>query len=187
MTEHQKAIITKEQARFLAYLELKSYAVKMDAIARANAELTFQDDYDREEFIKAVMADDWIIETNRYLINILAPLQEKGFITASNNHNPLTGEIVYTVTTDVSKAALFTEEELGSVEALQPYVKTEFLLSEYDAIERHGNVMEWLKQDSLSSTEKEENEADSSEDTSTETISSENSSILHAKAKFRIK
>ncbi|MGC4387393.1 hypothetical protein ABXW34_16240, partial [Streptococcus suis] len=104
------------------------------------------------------MADDWVIDTGHYLINVLAPLQEKGFITAATNNNPLSGEVVYTVTADVAKAALFTEVELGSIKALQPYVKTEFLIAEYDAIKRYGNVMDWLNDDGRGAGTVEESE-----------------------------
>ncbi|MGC4429407.1 hypothetical protein ABWL48_04490 [Streptococcus suis] len=187
MTEQQKAVITKEQARFLAHLELKSYAVKMDAIARANTELTFQSDYDREEFVKAVMADDWVIDTGHYLINVLAPLQEKGFITAATNNNPLSGEVVYTVTADVAKAALFTEVELGSIKALQPYVKTEFLIAEYDAIKRYGNVMDWLNDDGRGAGTVEESEPTFSDESAEADSGSEEPTVRHSKASFRIK
>ncbi|HEM3470697.1 hypothetical protein NKE67_09535 [Streptococcus suis] len=187
MTEQQKAVITKEQARFLAHLELKSYAVKMDAIARANTELTFQSDYDREEFVKAVMADDWVIDTGHYLINVLAPLQEKGFITATTNNNPLSGEVVYTVTADVAKAALFTEKDLGSIKALQPYVKTEFLIAEYDAIKRYGNVMDWLNEADQGPRTVEESEVASPEGLTVADSSSGEQTVHHAKANYRIK
>lgn len=149
MTENNTPVLTREQARFLLDLELDTYAKKARAIAKAARELTFSDQWDEDNFHDAIRQGYWDVQTDYYFINILAPLGQVGFISQTEFSHPITAKPVYDVTDDFTKATRFPMEELedlNSSDTLFPYNQAEFLVSEYSAVMKYGDITEWLKQ-----------------------------------------
>lgn len=149
MTENNTPVLTREQARFLLDLELDTYAKKARAIAKAARELTFSDQWDEDNFHDAIRQGYWDVQTDYYFINILAPLGRVGFILKTEFSHPTTAKPVYDVTEDFTKATRFSMEELedlNSSDTLFPYNQAEFLVSEYSAVMKYGDITEWLKQ-----------------------------------------
>ena len=130
-------------------LELDTYAKKARAIAKAARELTFSDQWDEDNFHDAIRQGYWDVQTDYYFINILAPLGRVGFILKTEFSHPTTAKPVYDVTEDFTKATRFSMEELedlNSSDTLFPYNQAEFLVSEYSAVMKYGDITEWLKQ-----------------------------------------
>ena len=130
-------------------LELDTYAKKARAIAKAARELTFSDQWDEDNFHDAIRQGYWDVQTDFYFINILAPLGRVGFILKTEFSHPTTAKPVYDVTEDFTKATRFSMEELedlNSSDTLFPYNQAEFLVSEYSAVMKYGDITEWLKQ-----------------------------------------
>lgn len=147
MTENKVPVLTKEQAIFLLDLELDTYAKKARAIAKAARELTFENQWDEDNFHDAIRQGYWDIQTDYYFINVLAPLGQVAFISESEFTHPTTAEKVYEVTDDFTKATRFSMEELESLstkDALYPYKQGDFLVSEYSAVMKNGDIYEWL-------------------------------------------
>lgn len=147
MTENKVPVLTKEQASFLLDLELDTYAKKARAIAKAARELTFENQWDEDNFHDAIRQGYWDIQTDYYFINVLAPLGQDAFISESEFTHPTTAEKVYEVTDDFTKATRFSMEELESLstkDALYPYKQGDFLVSEYSAVMKNGDISEWL-------------------------------------------
>lgn len=149
MTENKVPVLTKEQARFLLDLELDTYAKKARAIAKAARELTFEDQWDEDNFHDAIRQGYWDVQTNYYFINVLAPLGQIAFISESAFTHPTTAMKVYEITNDFTKATRFSMEELEDLstkDAIYPYKQGDFLVSEYSAVMKYGDVSEWLKE-----------------------------------------
>ena len=149
MTEKNIPVLTREQARFLLDLELDTYAKKARAIAKGARELTFNDQWDEDNFHDAIRQGYWDVQTDYYFINILAPLGQVGFISQTEFSHPITAKPVYDITDDFTKATRFSMEELedlNSSDTLFPYNQGEFLVSEYSAVIKYGDITEWLKQ-----------------------------------------
>lgn len=141
MTENNTPVLTREQARFLLDLELDTYAKKARAIAKGQ--------WDEDNFHDAIRQGYWDVQTDYYFINILAPLGRVGFILKTEFSHPTTAKPVYDVTEDFTKATRFSMEELedlNSSDTLFPYNQAEFLVSEYSAVMKYGDITEWLKQ-----------------------------------------
>lgn len=156
MTENNTPVLTKEQARFLLDLELDTYSKKARAIAKAARELTFKDQWDEDNFHDAIRQGFWDVQTDYYFINILAPLGQVGFISQTEFSHPITAKPVFEMTDDFTKAKRFSIEELEDMtsnDTLYPYNQGEFLVSEYSAVMKFGNLNEWLKEE----TEEESN------------------------------
>lgn len=148
MTENKVPVLTKEQASFLLDLELDTYAKKARAIAKAARELTFEDQWDEDNFHNAIRQGYWDVQTNYYFINVLAPLGQVSFISESEFTHPTTAKKVYEITDDFTKATRFSTEELEDLstkDALYPYKQGDFLVSEYSAVMKYGDISEWLK------------------------------------------
>jgi hypothetical protein len=148
MTENKVPVLTKEQASFLLDLELDTYAKKARAIAKAARELTFEDQWDEDNFHDAIRQGYWDVQTNYYFINVLAPLGQVSFISESEFTHPTTAKKVYEITDDFTKATRFSTEELEDLstkDALYPYKQGDFLVSEYSAVMKYGDISEWLK------------------------------------------
>ena len=149
MTENKVPVLTKEQASFLLVVELDTYAKKARAIAKAARELTFEDQWDEDNFHDAIRQGYWAVHTDYYFINVLAPLGQVAFISESDFTHPTTAKKVYDITDDFTKATRFSMEELedlNSSDTLFPYNQAEFLVSEYSAVMIYGDITEWLKQ-----------------------------------------
>lgn len=149
MTENKVPVLTKEQASFLLDVELDTYAKKARAIAKAARELTFEDQWDEDNFHDAIRQGYWDVHTDYYFINVLAPLGQVAFISESDFTHPTTAKKVYDITDDFTKATRFSMEELedlNSSDTLFPYNQAEFLVSEYSAVMKYGDITEWLKQ-----------------------------------------
>ena len=148
MTENKVPVLTKEQANFLLDVELDTYAKKARAIAKAARELTFEDQWDEDNFHNAIRQGYWDVQTNYYFINVLAPLGQVSFISESEFTHPTTAKKVYEITDDFTKATRFSMEELEDLstkDALYPYKQGDFLVSEYSAVMKYGDISEWLK------------------------------------------
>lgn len=149
MTENKVPVLTKEQASFLLDLELDTYAKKARAIAKAARELTFEDQWDEDNFHDAIRQGYWDVQTDYYFINVLAPLGQIAFISESEFTHPTTAKKVYDITDDFKKATRFSMEELEGLstkDALYPYKQGDFLVSEYSAVMKYGDISEWLKE-----------------------------------------
>jgi hypothetical protein len=149
MAENKVPVLTKEQARFLLDLELDTYAKKARAIAKAARELTFEDQWDEDNFHDAIRQGYWDVQTDYYFINVLAPLGQVAFISESEFTHPTTAKKVYEVTDDFTKATRFSMEELEDLstnDALSPYKQGDFLVSEYSAVMKYGDISDWLKE-----------------------------------------
>ena len=149
MAENKVPVLTKEQARFLLDLELDTYAKKARAIAKAARELTFEDQWDEDNFHDAIRQGYWDVQTDYYFINVLAPLGQVAFISESEFTHPTTAKRVYEVTDDFTKATRFSTEELEDLstnDALSPYKQGDFLVSEYSAVMKYGDISDWLKE-----------------------------------------
>lgn len=149
MAENKVPVLTKEQARFLLDLELDTYAKKARAIAKAARELTFEDQWDEDNFHDAIRQGYWDVQTDYYFINVLAPLGQVAFISESEFTHPTTAKKVYEVTDDFTKATRFSMEELEDLstnDALSPYKQGDFLESEYSAVMKYGDISDWLKE-----------------------------------------
>lgn len=149
MAENKVPVLTKEQARFLLDLELDTYAKKARAIAKAARELTFEDQWDEDNFHDAIRQGYWDVQTDYYFINVLEPLGQVAFISESEFTHPTTAKRVYEVTDDFTKATRFSMEELEDLstnDALSPYKQGDFLVSEYSAVMKYGDVSDWLKE-----------------------------------------
>lgn len=149
MAENKVPVLTKEQARFLLDLELDTYAKKARAIAKAARELTFEDQWDEDNFHDAIRQGYWDVQTDYYFINVLAPLGQVAFISESEFTHPTTAKKVYEVTDDFTKATRFSMEELEGLstnDALSPYNQGDFLVSEYSAVMKYGDISDWLKE-----------------------------------------
>lgn len=148
MTENKVPVLTKEQANFLLDLELDTYAKKARAIAKAARELTFENQWDEDNFHDAIRHGYWDVQTDYYFINVLAPLGQVAFISESEFTHPTTGKKVYEVTDDFTKATRFSMEELEDLstnDVLSPYKQGDFLVSEYSAVMKYGDIFDWLK------------------------------------------
>lgn len=149
MAENKVPVLTKEQARFLLDLELDTYAKKARAIAKAARELTFEDQWDEDNFHDAIRQGYWDVQTDYYFINVLEPLGQVAFISESEFTHPTTAKKVYEVTADFTKATRFSMEELEDLstnDALSPYKQGDFLVSEYSAVMKYGDISDWLKE-----------------------------------------
>lgn len=149
MAENKVPVLTKEQARFLLDLELDTYAKKARAIAKAARELTFEDQWDEDNFHDAIRQGYWDVQTDYYFINVLEPLGQVAFISESKFTHPTTAKKVYEVTDDFTKATRFSMEELEDLstnDALSPYKQGDFLVSEYSAVMKYGDISDWLKE-----------------------------------------
>lgn len=149
MAENKVPVLTKEQARFLLDLELDTYAKKARAIAKAARELTFEDQWDEDNFHDAIRQGYWDVQTDYYFINVLAPLGQVAFISESEFTHPTTAKKVYEVTDDFTKATRFSMEELEDLstnDTLSPYKQGDFLVSEYSAVMKYGDISDWLKE-----------------------------------------
>ena len=149
MTENKVPVLTKEQANFLLDVELDTYAKKARAIAKAARELTFEDQWDEDNFHDAIRQGYWDVQTDYYFINVLAPLGQVAFISESKFTHPTTANKVYEITNDFKKATRFSMEELGTLsteDVLYPYNQGDFLVSEYSAVMKYGDISEWLKE-----------------------------------------
>mgnify|MGYP000917144118 CR=1 FL=1 len=149
MAENKVPVLTKEQARFLLDLELDTYAKKARAIAKAARELTFEDQWDEDNFHDAIRQGYWDVQTDYYFINVLEPLGQVAFISESEFTHPTTAKKVYEVTDDFTKATRFSMEELEDLstnDALSPYKQGDFLVSEYSAVMKYGDISDWLKE-----------------------------------------
>ena len=149
MTENNTPVLTKEQARFLLDLELDTYSKKARAIAKAARELSFKDQWDEDNFHDAIRQGFWDVQTDYYFINILAPLGQVGFISQTEFSHPITAKPVFEMTDYFTKAKRFSIEELEDMtsnDTLFPYNQAEFLVSEYSAVMKFGNLNEWLKE-----------------------------------------
>jgi hypothetical protein len=152
MTENKVPVLTKEQARFLLDLELDTYAKKARAIAKAARELTFENQWDEDNFHDAIRQGYWDVQTDYYFINVLAPLGQVAFISESEFTHPTTAEKVYEVTDDFTKATRFSMEELEDLstnDVLSPYKKGDFLVSEYSTVMKYGDISDWLKENQI--------------------------------------
>lgn len=155
MAENKVPVLTKEQARFLLDLELDTYAKKARAIAKAARELTFEDQWDEDNFHDAIRQGYWDVQTDYYFINVLAPLGQVAFISESEFTHPTTAKKVYEVTDDFTKATRFSMEELEGLstnDALSPYNQGDFLVSEYSAVMKYGDISDWLKENQTEET-----------------------------------
>ena len=115
MTEKNIPVLTREQARFLLDLELDTYSKKARAIAKAARELTFEDQWDEDNFHDAIRQGYWDVHTDYYFINVLAPLGQVAFISESDFTHPTTAKKVYDITDDFTKATRFSMEELEAL------------------------------------------------------------------------
>lgn len=152
MAENKVPVLTKEQARFLLDLELDTYAKKARAIAKAARELTFENQWDEDNFHDAIRQGYWDVQTDYYFINVLAPLGQVAFISESEFTHPTTAEKVYEVTDDFTKATRFSMKELEDLstnDVLSPYKKGDFLVSEYSTVMKYGDISDWLKENQI--------------------------------------
>lgn len=152
MSENKVPVLTKEQARFLLDLELDTYAKKARAIAKAARELTFENQWDEDNFHDAIRQGYWDVQTDYYFINVLAPLGQVAFISESEFTHPITAEKVYEVTDDFTKATRFSMEDLEDLstnDALSPYKQGDFLVSEYSTVMKYGDISDWLKENQI--------------------------------------
>lgn len=131
-----KAVLTKEEARFLLNYDLTKYSEKLKAIEDVQSHLNFEDEVAIEEFFKAVIEGEWDVQTDGVIINVLKPFGGKAFLSDSAKTNQL-----IELTDDVTKAKVFTLEELSEVSA---YESESFMLSEYRAFKEYGDVVTWL-------------------------------------------
>ena len=106
MTEKNIPVLTREQARFLLDLELDTYSKKARAIAKAARELTFEDQWDEDNFHDAIRQGYWDVHTDYYFINVLAPLGQVAFISESDFTHPTTAKKVYDITDDFTSHTL---------------------------------------------------------------------------------
>lgn len=200
MINENLPVLTKEQAKFLLDLELNTFAQKARAIASATQTLTFEDEYDRETFYTAIeLGGRFTVHSDYYYINVLAPLNQVGFIADSGSTNPITGETAYTTTTDFKQAEAFLISELEVMANLEPYNRAEFLLGEYEANKKYGNLEEWLRSykpktatqplvESVLDTPIVEEPAETEKVEEVEEVATEeNQEVKHGKAQIRLK
>lgn len=147
MTDKKQPVLTRAQAHFLADLDLTSFTRKVEAIERAKAKLNFKDDADKENFYAAVERGYWDVRSEYSIVNPLLPFEQTLFVAQGNVVNPVNGQKNFYLTSEFNKAKLFTKEELNENEAIAMYNADEFILNEYEAVKKYGDVKAWLQEE----------------------------------------